>query len=838
MADNRQYYVVTWGDTLTKIAEKYGTTVEELLRLNPSITDKNKIAVGQKIVISGDPADTKDTGNMVAITAFGPLVTAPRTLLVTWAWTKDNTENYRVIWRYLTNDKNDMGERIWFTGSDSTTSNADTRESTYSAPENAIAVKVKIKPMAKSGSAAASWTGAWTNEHVHYFDFTLPSTPDVPNISISGYKLTTGFDNLSTDLTHIEFETITVHDGAVFNKSGKLPITAGYVSYSCTIQAGYKYKVRCRIWQNELYSDWSAYSTSADSLPTAPEITQCVSKSKTSAKITWSKIKSAASYEIEYTTDKKYFDAVGGDTTSVQVTDDTADTETTISKVFENLATGAEYFVRVRAANQNDVSKWSEIKSFIIGTKPAAPTTWTNVSTVIVGEDLSFYWMHNSKDGSSQTWAELEITIDDLEPEIYTFENTKDEEEKDKTSVQTFPTDDLTDGLKLRWRVRTAGITTDSEGNPEYGDWSISRLVNVYAPPTLSLTLKDASNAVIDQEISSYPFYVKGVTGNTANQQPTGYYVSIVANESYDTTDNLGNNKFIGVGTKVYSEYLDISDKNLSVEMSAINLTLENNISYTVQVTVSMDSGLTATTSAIFRTAFDGTGYMPFAEIGINREAVTAYIKPYSSDRDNVLLSVYRRDYDGSFVEIATNLVNSSKTYVVDPHPALDFARYRIVAKNTTNGVITYNDVPGYPVNIKSVIIQWDEVWQYFQTSEDDPMEEPAWSGSMLKLSYNIDVSDNSNPDASLIEYIGRKYPVGYYGTQIRSAATWNMVIPKSDKETLYALRRLSVWMGNVYVREPSGSGYWANIKVSFSQKHKELTIPVTLNITRVEGGM
>ena len=44
--------------------------------------------------------------------------------------------------------------------------------------------------------------------------------------------------------------------------------------------------------------------------------------------------------------------------------------------------------------------------------------------------------------------------------------------------------------------------------------------------------------------------------------------------------------------------------------------------------------------------------------------------------------------------------------------------------------------------------------------------------------------------------------------------------------------------MGDVYVREPSGSGYWANIKVSYNQKHCALTIPVTLNITRVEGGM
>ena len=117
-------------------------------------------------------------------------------------------------------------------------------------------------------------------------------------------------------------------------------------------------------------------------------------------------------------------------------------------------------------------------------------------------------------------------------------------------------------------------------------------------------------------------------------------------------------------------------------------------------------------------------------------------------------------------------------------------------------------------------------------------MEQPAWAGSMLKLPYNIDVSEANSSDKSLVEYIGRSHPVTYYGTQLGVTATWNMDIPKSDKETVYALRRLARWMGDVYVREPSGSGYWANISVSFSQKHTEVTIPVTLTISQVEGGM
>ena len=107
----------------------------------------------------------------------------------------------------------------------------------------------------------------------------------------------------------------------------------------------------------------------------------------------------------------------------------------------------------------------------------------------------------------------------------------------------------------------------------------------------------------------------------------------------------------------------------------------------------------------------------------------------------------------------------------------------------------------------------------------------------MLKLPYNIDVSDKYGMDVSLIEYVGRKRPVSYYGTQLGESSTWNVDIAKDDEETLYTLRRLAIWPGDVYVREPSGSGYWANISVSFNQTHLEVVIPVTLEITRVEGG-
>lgn len=42
-------YVVKTGDNLGQIAKKYKTTVDDLMKLNKDIKDKNQIKVGQKI---------------------------------------------------------------------------------------------------------------------------------------------------------------------------------------------------------------------------------------------------------------------------------------------------------------------------------------------------------------------------------------------------------------------------------------------------------------------------------------------------------------------------------------------------------------------------------------------------------------------------------------------------------------------------------------------------------------------------------------------------------------------------------------------------------------------
>lgn len=782
----------------------------------------------------------------------------------------DTLDHYEVTWRYLT------ANGTYFLGTSTTTTSLN---DVYSTPTNAVAVNVQVKPISKTYKVndkdAHYWTGSIASA-TYYISNDPPEDIATPSVEITRYSLKAAVENISDPRTdEVQFE---VYNGAKRENSAHVSVKTCRASYSCSVSAGGSYRVRCRainlIGTTRVYGGWSDFSSAISSLPNPPkEITQIRAASTTSVYLAWSQVRGATSYEIEYATELRYLGSSNQSSTISGV-------ELTHYEV-GGLESGDEYFFRVRAVNSADKSKWTDVKSVVIGKKPAAPTTWSSTTTAIVNEPLKLYWVHNSEDGSSQTYAELELVVGDT-TNTYTVKNSTDEDEKDKTSEYSVDTSNYSEGVQIKWRVRTAGITKT------YGDWSVQRTVDIYAPPTLQLSVTDSNDNSLET-LTTFPFYVKGVTGPTT-QVPVGYHVTITSNEDYSTVDYIGNNKTVSSGDTVYSQYFDTS-QSLLIELSANNLDLENGVSYTVTCIASMNSGLTVESSSTFTVSWTDLTYEPNAEISVDQDSLTAYIRPYCSDADGniverdymlldsqpddwassysnyytktdsiytsvsgdtaptwasntyyapitILLSVYRREFDGRFTELGTDIDASKNMVITDPHPALDYARYRIVAIASNTGAVSYYDMPGYPLGGKSVVIQWDEEWSDFDTTNADPLDQQPWTGSLLKLPYNIDVLEGNKSDVSFIEYIGRNHPISYYGTQVGETATWNVDIAKNDSDTIYALRRLSKWMGDVYVREPSGSGYWANISVSFNQKHTVLIVPVTLTITRVEGGI
>lgn len=733
-------------------------------------------------------------------------------------------DHYQVTWYYAT------GDGVWFQANES---DVKIKQATYSAPSNAYRIKVTVKPVSKTHEVNEEEVSYWTGSEVskeYYVAANPPEKPGSPTVKIENFKLTATLENISDSRTDkIQFE---VYSGTKRTSTGTVSVSTCRATYSCNINVGSDYRVRCRAVNTynsaTIYSEWSDFSASEGTIPLAPgSITSIKALSDTSVYVSWDVVDNATSYEIQYTTKSSYFDSSTSEVQSATVESVVSHAEIT------GLESGQEYFFRVRAINDEGESSWTGIKSIVIGKKPAAPTTWSSTTTAIVGESLLLYWVHNSEDNSSETYAELEMYVNGIK-ESHTIKNEASEDDKDKTKYYSVNTSSYSEGATIQWRVRTAGITKT------YGDWSVQRTVDIYAPATLTLGILNSAGQDISV-LTSFPFYISATAG-PPTQLPIGYHISITSDEMYNTVDNVGDPKIVNAGEEVYSKYFD-SSTELMVEMSANNIDLNNNASYTVKCTVSMDSGLRSTASLPLSVSWVEPEYEPDAEIGIDTLNYSAYISPYCIDDGNkpisdVLLSVYRKEFDGTYTEIASGLDTASNTFIVDPHPSLDYARYRIVATSKSSGAISYYDPPGYPVKGKAVIIQWDDEWSNFDAQTGDELASPPWTGSMLKLTYNIDVSDNNQVDVALVKYIGRENPVSYYGTQVGSSSTWNMEIPKDDKDTLYALRRLARWMGDVYVREPSGSGYWASIAVSFSQKHCELTIPVSLDITRVEGGI
>lgn len=783
---------------------------------------------------------------------------------------RSTLDHYNVIWEYYTGNGG-----VWFRASES---DVKINQATYSPPDNALSIRVKVKPVSTthevtntvtSGTGKDATTKTVTTQVPNWSGTTVtaiynipsetskpPEKPSAPSVEIKNTKLTATLEGI-TDVRADKIKFYVRKFNRTKNyKTCEVTVRNQRASFTCIVEAGYKYVVACKainVWGSKNlfskeYSDWTSPIGTSPKAPGA--ITTLKAKSETEVQITWGGQPTAETYDIEYTTEKRYFDK-----SSDQVKT-TSTNKNIYSTYITGLEPGKEWFFRVRSKNTQGTSSWTAIKSIKLGKAPGAPTTWSSTTTATLGEYVTLYWIHNSEDGSSQTYAELELTINGVKT-IKTIKNTTDEEKKDLTSsysLSTIPSASFpyTEGTKILWRVRTKGVLN------EYGDWSIQRAIDVYAKPTLELDVINKEGTTLDT-IKSFPFYIKGTAG-PSTQSAIGYHVEITANDSYETVDSMGNRKLIGKGDSVYSKYFDIAGE-LSVEMSANNIDLEDGISYSLTCIVSMNSGLTAEETLTFAVKWKDETYDVDASISIDPETFAAYIRPYCTTQkevnitntttgetetvtddvlvEGVTMSVYRREYNGEFTEIATGLDNIQNTVVTDPHPALDYARYRIVATKEDTGAISFYDPPGYPVNGSSVIIQWDEEWTSFDNFNiEETIAEPAWTGSMLKLPYNIDVSDKNNPDVSLVEYIGRKRPVTYYGTHIGETASWSVAIPKDDKETLYALRRLAIYMGDVYVREPSGSGYWANVKVSFSQTHCELTIPVTLDITRVEGGI
>lgn len=881
----------------------------------------------------------------------------------------------------------------------------------WTPPPNAVGIEVSVKPVSKKYQASKNKQDKWFSTSARYIknpdydEYPTAPTLGTPTLTKDVMKVVVTLANGNNDIKTVSLQTLKDNARVLPVDNIAYSGTLGFVEFTkdLTSYGSGSYKVRARVRstdkigkkKEDLWSDWSGWSTEFNTVPDPPTLISCSAVDTDKIKIVWSSMNNVTDYVIEYTSDSvNLFDGDGVKNVSVS---------NATSYIISGLTTGHAYYFRVRSKIGEVQSDPSNIIKAVLATKPNPPTTWSSVTVATITQDLAtteaqqLYFSNNSTDGSAMRTAELEFTLNGTvyyllytNPNTDSYGNLVDKiNELDLWGLTVYTTEGANTtaagtlfslfsagaGNTITWKVRTEGIFDG------YSDWSTERAIKAYTKPSLQLTVTDVNGNPLPGDIlSAFPIKLVG-NATPLSQTPISHYISILANETYETTDAHGDPKTIVEGTEVYSLYIN-SNEQLNKLISASDVDFVSGVSYTIKVTVFMDSGLKADATYGFSPSWDEEGNTPDAQIDYNDTYRYATIKPFChyylgldndddlsdympvayfgtaitgtveagtvfassgivlanagdayfnnqngntyicvvagdantaqwsyrttfdySDAVNwyngtaitidvldnpiplsgvtnaayneyyfntsngdifrctkggdptiamweyvwnifwqvtpgLLLSVYRVEANGSYVEIASGIDNTiqssdSAISVRDPHPAFNGCTYRITAQDPTDGALGFADILKI-YDETSVIIQWAEKW--VQDTDDPTIE--MYDGSLLELPANITLSDSAAVDSTLVEYEGRDRPVSYYGTQQGESAKITGDIPKDDTTTLSLLRRLMVYKGDAYIRDPSGLGYWANIKPDYGRNYNSLTIPITLTITPVEGGM
>lgn len=434
---------------------------------------------------------------------------------------------------------------------------------------------------------------------------------------------------------------------------------------------------------------------------------------------------------------------------------------------------------------------------------------------------------------------------------------------------------DETIDYTIRWRAKTRNIYGNNDS--EYSGY---KTIKIYQPPTISLSLEN-QNQNPTNTVDTYPI-VFNISSSPISQMPLTHYFTVKALRSHTYMNPDGSERNVTAGDIVFEKIITNPDSNYTLTLLPGDLYLENGLDYNISCNTSFDSGLEASSEITINLDLGDDDFQVGASVTSIEDKVIAYIYPFIgetqvtseiqevidrleqmafddpereslmevlesvpegdmlaplNDQSNYLVAVHRKNNDGTFTLIDDYYQAGVGSFSIDLHPNIGNVTYRIVGINQITGKMVFSEVEG-TIEENAILINWDEsIEDGPMTSDENEMSDPGYSTNLLRLPYDIEISDNHSNDVSLVEYIGRQNPVSYYGTQKSHTSTWNTKIPKDDTETLAIIKKLAVYSGDCYVREPSGDGYWANVKVSYSQKYDDLTIPISLSITKVEGG-
>lgn len=762
---------------------------------------------------------------------------------------KSRTDHITAHWYYQTVDS--KGRYIDAT-KDSVGAGASA--STFTAPDGATYVKVVVTPVAKKHKSGKTEKAYYSGKSVkRNFDppADKPSRLSVPTIDTrqSGEQNRISVSTSDVNAYKVEFQWRWYIDE--MDESGSFASSFVEASFEANVSGGRAE----RPWKNCYYGryitararavnkagrhgDWSDWSELFTPKPMGIGGGVSLSaESESSIGVSWYKSAStrykADSWEVAY-----YSDDGTGSTSNPDWKTSTVD-RSAYWTVLSGLGQNKRYHVRVRGVSSKSTitgekvyGAWSDIKTIMIGTVPEAPSTYQLYDTVVAGESNVLGFVHNSEDESECQGAEIQFPGGELPTWIDTSAPVDGTHTVDGSS-----TGSIADGASVSWKARTKGFSST------WSEWSEVRTFRVFEQPEATLTLLDKDGGIVGGGLMvGYPLVAVGTVASSS-QSPVSWSLVIETAEDTYYTDVYGEEVVLPSGSVVYSKTVGADGGELRLVLDVGDVDLAGSSSYAARLTVAMDSGLSDTTDDVTFGVDWGSVDIPDPDAAVELvgSSLMATVTPTCADEygnlaEDVSLAVYRLNADRTITKLADGLANDGSNVVVDPHPPLVNASYRIVATKNGTRASTFVDTPEMDMGSPYIVINWnDGVDVGYAAEGDDELTGSVYTGSMLVLPYDVSIQEDSQKDVSLVQYIGRESPVGYSGTQRGRTASWTSNIVKRDFDTLNRLRELQSYMGDVYVREPYGGGYWANVDVSFSTSYDTMKVPVTLTITKVE---
>ena len=410
-----------------------------------------------------------------------------------------------------------------------------------------------------------------------YIQFTVPALPpDATTLTAtrnSDTSVSLAWTGASGVKESVRIERST--DGAAYSEIAS--VSGSATSYTdSTTSADHTYTYRVRYYNVNAYGAYSA-TASVTMAPSAPTSISLERTDATDVSVTLTNVSSVAtSVEWQESLDGG---STWGASTTVNGSPVTSFTATT---------SGGTVTLRVRNVNSVGSSEWIVSEPIVTITPPNPPTlvSPSGVFNMSAGS-VTFTWLHNPKDGSAQTAAELQ----------YSTNGGSTWTTVTLTTAQSYTLTPIpwTAGTTVTWRARTKGADAN------YGDWASSKQFTCYQVPSLTFA---ASNP--PSTITALPIPIQVTYSDPQSMACAAASVSIQKD-----------------GRTLYTEPLTINGNTLSGSITAAEFLPENGESYTVVVTARSGSSLQATANMTVTVDYVAP---TLGDLGITNDAETGYV--------------------------------------------------------------------------------------------------------------------------------------------------------------------------------------------------------------------